>query len=260
MLGPVAGLTDLLARRSMPLDVVPWASPVPYFGKIAKARVATVGINPSNLEFVDATGNPLVGPNRRLETLESLRLAAWKEADGQTVRRLARSYSMYFRVNPYRRWFDVLERVLAVGGHSYYDGLAAHIDLVPFATAKKWGSLAVPVQRVLIREGRRPLAELIASSSVDVLVLNGRSVVNAFVESTDSALSVTTANHLNLPRAGGKWIQGLRWDGVITQIAGYDLGREVRVVGFNHNLQSSFGVTKQVMERIGIEVGDLCAG
>ncbi len=260
MLGTIAGLTEQLARRSLPPDVVSWASPVPYFGKIARARVATVGINPSNLEFVDATGSPLVGSRRRLETLDSLRLSAWRDADGETVRTVARSCAMYFRLNPYRRWFDVLERVLAMGGHSYYSGnLAAHIDLVPYTTGTKWGELSPRVRRALIADGRLPLAELIASSSVDLLVLNGRSVVDAFVASTASALAVTAVDELNLPRSGGKWVQGLRWDGVVTHIAGYDLGREVRVVGFNHNLQSSFGVTRHVIERIGVAVGDLSA-
>ena len=115
------------------------------------------------------------------------------------------------------------------------------------------------MRRSLVADGRLSLAESIASSPIQLLVLNGRSVVDAFVASTESALTLTAVNDLSLPRAGGKWIQGLRWDGVVTHIAGYDLGREVRVVGFNHNMQSSFGVTKQVMERIGVEVGDLCA-
>jgi len=259
VLGTIAGLTGRLASRALPAEVVSWASPVPYFGNISSARIATVGINPSNLEFVDGAGKPLVGTARRLETLDSLSLAAWQEADGQTVRTLARSCAMYFRVNPYRRWFDVLERILAVGGYSYYCGqLAAHVDLVPFATATKWGELPSRVRRSLIADGRVPLAELIASSHLEVLVLNGRSVVDAFVASTESDLSVTPVDQLSLPRAGGKHIQGLRWDGVVTHIAGYDLGREVRVVGFNHNLQSSFGVTRRVMERIGAEVGDAC--
>jgi len=259
VLGTIAGLTEQLARRSVPSDVVSWASPVPYFGKIASARVATIGINPSNLEFVDGSGKALIGSQRRLETLDSLRLAAWREADGQTVRTLARGCTMYFRGNPYRRWFDVLERVLAVSGYSYYRGnLAAHLDLVPYATATKWGLLPMGVRRGLIANGRTPLAELIAYSRLELLVLNGRSVVDAFLASTESTLAVTPVNHLNLPRSGGKWIQGLRWDGVVTHIAGQDLGREVRVVGFNHNLQSSFGVTKRVMEGIGMEVGDAC--
>jgi hypothetical protein len=260
VLGTIAGLTAQLAMSKLPPHVVPWASPVPFFGEIERSRVATVGINPSNLEFVDGVGAALAGKDRRLETLTSLDLKTWCDADGHTVRALARSCSRYFWRNPYRRWFDVLERVLNVGGLSYYSGnLVAHLDLVAFATTLKWSALPPSVKRTLVLGGRISLADTIASSSVEVLVLNGRSVATAFVESTGTALRPTTLDYLCLPRATGQSVPGIRWDGMITHIAGRDLGREVRVIGFNHNLQSSFGVTSAVMKNIGLEIGSAIA-
>jgi hypothetical protein len=257
VLGALAALTEQLAHHRLPDDVVSWASPVPYFGEISRARVATIGINPSNLEFVDDRGKALLGEQRRLETLNSLKLSTWREADGNTIRALRKSCNMYFHINPYRRWFDVLERVLLVSGHSYYSGnLAAHLDLVPYATATKWSQLPSSVKRSLIVRGRETLVEIIAASQLELIVLNGRSVVDAFAASTATDLDVVEVDHLRLPRKDGKYIPGLRWNGTITHIAGYDLGRQIRVVGFNHNLQSSFGVTKQVMRYIGEEVGE----
>lgn len=259
MLGTIAALTERLACRAVPPEVMPWASPVPFFGQLQRATVATVGINPSNLEFVDSSGRPLTGEFRRLATLDSLRIGGWPEADGSTILKLARSCSGYFRINPYRRWFDVLDRVLAVSGRSYYGGnLAAHIDLVPYATFAKWSDLSRAVRRSLIYESRRLLGELVAASGIETLVLNGRSVVSAFVTATESVLNVTSASHLDLARAGGRRVEGWKWHGVVHHIAGHDLGREVRVIGFNHNLQSSFGITRTVMDRIGIEVGVAC--
>lgn len=260
MLGTIADLTGQLATNSLPSHVVKWAAPVPFFGQLERSRVATVGINPSNLEFLDNSGKALAGTDRRLETLISLELESWLDADGATVRSLARSCSQYFRRNPYRRWFDVLERVLNVGGLSYYSGsLVSHLDLVAFATADKWSSLPPAVKRGLIVNGRRSLAETIASSSLELLVLNGRSVASAFVESTGTALRPTDLEVLALPRASGRSVPGVRWDGTITHIGGRDLGREVRVIGFNHNLQSSFGVTRTVLKNIGREIGDAVA-
>lgn len=256
MLGTFAALMEEVAHEPMPGEIVSWASPVPYFGEISNARIATIGINPSNLEFVDSQGQVLMGTERRLETLHSLQLETWCEADGYTVRALAKSCAKYFHLNPYRRWFDVLERVLAVSGHSYYRGdLAAHLDLVPYATATKWSLLSSNVKKSLIIRGRDTLAETITSSQLELLILNGRSVVNAFIASTGSALAPMERDHLRLPRRGGNWVPGLRWDGTISHIAGHDLGREIRVMGFNHNLQSSFGVTTSVMRSIGEEVG-----
>jgi hypothetical protein len=55
--------------------VIPWSSPVPYFGSPSSAIIGTVGLNPSNREFVDSSGNELDGPARRFHTLNSLGLA-----------------------------------------------------------------------------------------------------------------------------------------------------------------------------------------
>lgn len=57
-------------------DVLGWACPVPFFGHLESARLATVGINPSNLEFTTADRTELTGPPRRLPTLSSLGLTA----------------------------------------------------------------------------------------------------------------------------------------------------------------------------------------
>jgi hypothetical protein len=54
-------------------SVIEWGCPVPCFGNISRARVATVGLNPSNREFVDETGHELAGEFRRFHTLASLR-------------------------------------------------------------------------------------------------------------------------------------------------------------------------------------------
>ena len=58
-------------------DVIDWCCPVPTFGDVEKAHVATMGINPSNREFVDQLGAELDGSARRFETLNSLNLESW---------------------------------------------------------------------------------------------------------------------------------------------------------------------------------------
>ncbi len=40
-------------------DTISWASPVPSFGNISRSNIATLGINPSNREFVDENGHEL---------------------------------------------------------------------------------------------------------------------------------------------------------------------------------------------------------
>ena len=241
-------------------DVLAWACPVPFFGEIGLSEVATVGINPSNREFVGTDGRELDASNRRLATLTSLQLNHWNDASGLHVREVARSCEKYFSNNPYRLWFDVLERMLRTGGASYYGGRrACHIDLVAFATANKWGELGREVQRDLVHQGRRAMAELIRDSPVNVLVLNGRAVVREFEQFADVALMATVVDDWTLPRASGKGVTGIAYSGMISAIAGVELDRAVTVVGYNHNLQSSFGVTSTVMRLIGDRVGELVA-
>jgi len=253
-------MLDDLSSPSCRPEVLSWAAPVPFFGAIRESTVATVGINPSNREFVDAKGNALGPDDRRLPTLESLAISYWSDATGSHIREVVMSCERYFEGNPYRQWFDVLERMLKVAGYSYYSGArACHLDLVAFATRSKWGTLERDAQRAFVSQGRRALAEMIRDSPIQVLVLNGRSVLRVFEEFANAELVASEVPEWTLPRSNGKGVVGLAYSGVITSIAEIELDREVKIFGYNHNLQSSFGVTTEVMRSIGQQVGGAVA-
>src|SRR5690606_8657466 len=129
-------LTDETAREA---QVIPWGCPVPAFGDPAAARVATLGLNPSNREFVDDEGVELVGAARRFHTLTSLGLSSWDDADADHLDRILVSCRDYFTGNPYDRWFRRLDTVVSATGASFYDPAspACHLDLVPYATVRK---------------------------------------------------------------------------------------------------------------------------
>ncbi|WP_107773894.1 hypothetical protein [Nocardioides sediminis] len=251
----ISRLVDQLGSQVAPCDVLGWACPVPFFGEIATAKVATVGINPSNREFVDRAGTELAEADRRLPTLSSLGRASWDDATGDDIRSIALGCRQYFARNPYRQWFDVLDRMLCVGGASYYDSTACHLDLVAYATSTKWGVLPSNVREDLVRRGRATIAELIRDSAIEVLVLNGRSVVSEFIQFSGTALVARDVAAWTLPRSSGTGVGGIAYEGVIDTIGEVSLDRFIHVVGYNHNLQSSFGVTTQVMQRIGEWVG-----
>lgn len=232
--------------------VIPWSSPVPYFGQAATATIATVGINPSDQEFADSCGVELEPHLRRLPTLGSLGLDQWGDANSVHLRALVAACDGYFRGRPYDRWFRVLERVLAPIGATYYgvNPTACHVDLVAYATRTKWGALAVPARERLLDSSRESFALLARSTSASVLVLNGRAVVDAFERASLTKLEEIEMPAWDLPRPGGR-VRGLGYLGQVSEIAGVPLGRTVTVAGFNHNLQSSFGVTAAAMAAIG---------
>jgi hypothetical protein len=249
-------LTSLLDRldAAIPCEtgVIPWGAPVLSFGDISRSRVATLGLNPSNREFVDADGNELVGRHQRFHTLRSLRLQAWDQADSRHLRLIAESCRKYFHGNPFDAWFRKLDRVISGTGASYYSSTApaCHLDLVPFATTHKWTGLSQLQRMNLLSLSSDTFARLLENSPVEVLVLNGRSVVEHFQSLTSGALHASLMPEWDLPRTPGPPVRGIAYLGTIDTIRDFPLEKSIRVVGYNHNIQSSFGVTKQAVESI----------
>jgi hypothetical protein len=64
-------------------NVIKWGAPVPSFGDLSSSFVATVGLNPSNREFVDDSGQELCDSERRFHTLHSLGLSSWSDVDAR---------------------------------------------------------------------------------------------------------------------------------------------------------------------------------
>lgn len=249
-------LVDLLAEGTpATLGAIPWASPVMAFGKLSKSRVATLGLNPSNLEFEEPGGIQLYEPLNRFETLKTLRLKDWSLAGSNEVDRIWSACYHYFRRRPYDAWFKSLDRVVNGLGASYYhdydSGVACHLDLVPFATAAKWSSLKSEMRQKLERLGAPTLVATLAESDIRVLILNGASVVRAFERLIDAPLEVMEIDAWRLRRGNSGGVRGLAYSGVVSAIGGIDLGRKIRVLGYNHNIQSSFGVTSDVVREIG---------
>jgi hypothetical protein len=130
-------------------EVVCGTTPVLSFGDLRHAEVATLGINPSWREFVE-DGRLLAGPHRRLATLESLGAQSTSLLTQQHVLTVVEACASYFHRNPYRRWFDPLDKILqAALGVSYYGGRACHLDLVQWATDPVWGELDDRVKAAL---------------------------------------------------------------------------------------------------------------
>jgi hypothetical protein len=242
--------------------VIPWSSPVLSFGDATKARVATVGLNPSNREFVDGDGKELDGVHRRFHTLTSLGLAAWSDAKPRHLELIADSCRDYFAANPYDLWFKRLDRLLEDLQVSYYSSLfgACHLDLVPFATAGKWTDLTRQQRQALLDSAGDVLGTIVRDSDIEVLILNGNAVVQHFERVSSVRLDATTIAGWTLRRQAGPDVKGVAYSGRVTAIGGTRLRREVLVLGYNHNIQSSFGVTTRVTTAIRRWLGDSVRG
>jgi hypothetical protein len=260
MYGAMTTLLEALETdQAADLEVIGWGCPVPFFGHLESARLATVGINPSNREFVGTDGNELAGQHRRLPTLGSLGLPSWSQADFVALRSILFACRDYFERNPYDGWFGSLQRIIEPTGHSYYAPRsdACHLDVVPWATTGKWGGLSSAARRQLTVRAAEALADIIACSPLMMLILNGQEVVRQFEALAGRQLDAHRVPDWDLPRRSGRAVPGLAYCGRISSIARIPLDRELLVVGYNHNLQSSFGVTTAVRDSISKWITDL---
>jgi hypothetical protein len=251
-----AALTTLIDRldnsRLSDAEVIRWGCPVPSFGDLSTARVATLGINPSNREFMGEDGAELTGESRRFHTLGSLGLRSWADVDVRYLRPILDSCSEYFSGNPYDVWFRKLDQVVSGANASFYGGMdgACHLDLIPYATARKWTELSSRQRSLLLTIAGDTLGMLLQNSPVRVLILNGRSVVQNFEEIAGARLDRRRMPGWALPRGPKPDVAGFAYQGTVHSLAGIVLQHELLVLGYNHNLQSSFGVTNEVVNAI----------
>lgn len=251
-----ATLTTLIDRletkAAKNTNVIFWGSPVPAFGDLENSKVATLGLNPSNREFVDEAGKELTGISRRFHTLSSLRLKSWSAVEARHLQFIIESCQYYFQGNPYDRWFRVLDYVIKGTKTSFYSehSKACHLDLIPYATTKKWTELSSIEKKALASFAGDTLGMLVRDSPIELIILNGRTVAETFQSLSKIMLVKKDMKEWSLPRKDAKDVIGVSYYGITNSISNVPLGREVLILGYNHNLQSSFGVTKQVVQSI----------
>jgi hypothetical protein len=259
-------LSMLIRRLEHPdiqrMNVIPWGCPIPAFGDAARASLATVGLNPSNREFLSVSGAELDGPVRRFHTLKSLGLNRWSEAGERHLKLISEACETYFSKNPYDGWFKRLDQVISATSRSYYNEqrAACHLDLIPYATSLKWTELSSHQQSTLLRFSGDALGRIIQDSPIRVLVLNGSSVIKHFEFMAAITLERCKMAGWSLRRRSRPPIDGIAYQGTITALAGQRLNREILVLGFNHNIQSSFGVTTEAVRAISAWIGRAAAG
>ena len=223
-----------MVRREPPIEdvAVESSTPVVSFGDFRQVRVATLGINPSNLEFVDAKGNLLQEEKRRLATLPSLEAESLGSLTDSQVEIVIDESNRYFDVNPYR-WFKKLDEVIKPGlGVSYFDGSLCHLDLCQWATKKKWGNLDARTRNILLEDGLPHLRYQLTKSNISLVVVNGRSVWNQIEES-----GMGTPKNIGMLHFGAKK----------TSCQMLEMTFEnVRFVGWTANLQSQNGANSKI--------------
>lgn len=167
-------------RRCPSISSVAQSLPVLFFGDLLRARVATIGLNPSHREYVDRHGVELEGAERRFETLTSLHAADRPCLTDEQCDRAIRTMRAYYRPgSPVYTWFRSLERVTCAMGFSYSDGEVTHLDLSQEATRPTWSRLAQtsPAEFEALRSADLPfLRWQLEAFPLHTVICNGRTV------------------------------------------------------------------------------------
>jgi hypothetical protein len=234
------------------LHIIRWGAPIPAFGNPSSSKIATLGLNPSDKEFVDDRGQELADINRRFQTINSLGMGNWSEISHDQLQMLEDQCNDYFIRRPYDSWFKRLDFLISGTSLSYYfpSRGACHLDLVPYATSVKWGNLSSVQKFDLLTKYGDILGRILESSTIKVLVLNGKAVIDNLRKISDVSFTITKQPTWNLSRENTNNIRGYSYFGHVTRIGGIDLAKKIIILGFNHNIQSSFGVTTIVTQEI----------
>ena len=215
------------------------------FGRFRTAKVATLGLNPSRAEFLNRNGAELRDFDRRLATHSSLGVSDLTNAPQSLISRVLTDCESYFQRNPYRNWFDQLKPILTQCGVSYYDGTACHLDLVQWATDPTWRNLGQKVQTTLLSSDVPFLIEQLEEENIQLLLLNGATVIDQLQRHSDTNLDQVD--------------RIVEYDRVKPNLFIGEIHRKTKVIGWSTNIQSSFGLTRQLRKEIAQRVGILVA-
>ena len=232
-------------RCTVPADshIVSGSTPVVSFGNAQSSTTATLGLNPSRLEFLDRNGNELFGSSRRLATHKSLGISDLTNAKSEVIDRVLGDCRTYFHRNPYRRWFDQLEPILNACGASYYNGSACHLDLIQWTTDPTWSKLRSATQRCLLSTDVPFLIQQLRNENIRLLLVNGMGVVKQLRLIIDSSLEEVD------PIIGIGHIK--------TRLFVCQIFDRTRVVAWSTNIQSSFGVSNGLRSELSYRVKEL---
>lgn len=215
-------------------------APVLYFGNLKDAELLTVSLNPSEKEFISDKGRYLESDSEiRFESLHSLNKPNWKHISEEQYASIIGKCDNYFKNNPYRKWFDPLNKILIDNGYSYYEEkgykTAAHVDICCLPTIPKWGLLPDNIKQLCLSIGIPVLLKLLSASEspcLEKLVLNGRSAVELFNSITSNSIQETSKQYVKLDKR-----RTTCYEGSVASICynghTYRLNKTVKIVGWS---------------------------
>ena len=221
-------------------DILQNTTPIICFGNLFNSTFATLGLNPSNKEFVDNNNNFLSDNNLRFQNCFSLSEHDLTKLTNDKTNLVLDSCISYFKFNPYKRWFNVLEKyVLSKLNVSYYNDTCCHLDIVQWATAEKWGSISKISQTQLIDKDYPFLLRQLENQNINLLLINGKGVFDILSKIEKTYIQKEEEIQINAETCQ------------MTKFY-FKIGKKrINCIAWSKNMQSSYGLTNNMKEKIG---------
>jgi hypothetical protein len=165
-------------RRSPSPSSVPGTLPVLFFGDLFRADIASVGLNPSDQEYLTKAGVLLAGPSQRFATIHSLRADNRSSlSDEQCAEAVQWMRKYYDPGKPvFSAWFNSVARVVEGFGASFRAGSSAHLDIVQESTRPVWSELDGVEREKLLKQDLPFLEWEIRAFPLRAVICNGKTV------------------------------------------------------------------------------------
>jgi hypothetical protein len=174
-------------RRQATPSSVPGSLPILFFGDAPAARMLTVGLNPSDQEYLDRHGIELDGELRRFHTVGSLEASERSQLTERQCEQAIQMMSSYFNPGqPVFHWFRPLERVIDAMGVSFIGRTAAHLDLVQESTRPVWSGLPSGDKEALLAADLPFLSWQLSAFPARVVACNGATVLRTVSRLTEA--------------------------------------------------------------------------
>jgi uracil-DNA glycosylase len=213
--------------------------PVLFFGDALNARVATIGLNPSKREYLDAKGEPLGGLKQRFATTTCLGAASREDlSDAQADAAIKRMQSYYDPDKPvYDSYFRHLCNFLDGLGAGFNERSAAHLDLVQESTDPTWSNLSASEQTALLTRDLPFLDwQLNNFKTLEIVICTGKTV-------SDRVRPLVTIDNEQIDKT-----KLLRWWHGSASLAD---GRVLKIGGWNYPLHQPNGLGSDGERKLG---------
>jgi len=190
----------LLDKISEPLPtkvkIVDGSIPIVFFGNVEKAEIATLSLNPSNIEF-EHNGVRRCVDRKKLKVSNNQKLTR-KQAES-----VYQSLLSFFKVNPYKKWFNPMNNLFQNKGYEYYNDKIVHLDISPWATSKKWSNLSQNERESII--DTKIIENVIEKRGIKKLFINGKTAFNVFCEALNiNANKIKESKYDYFTKSGNK--------------------------------------------------------